>query len=333
MDIALKIILTFASVYGAYMLILAILSVLGERELEKEGVAVDGNGDIEIPARARNARIPCTDARFSRDDVRAAAYRDNHRRRRRGCFSNAQKLMPLSQKYNISEKIMEIDAGKRELVKSRLRDIKSYILTTQTAIPYCELLTARRRRCAARRNNAFLAEGETIEAMGEYVTHPSFGRQFKVEYYEKQLPATEKRDTEISLVGNYQRYRTCDGETHCLGVYARHVRRDGKSPGVACRHPRHISKKKAAEIGETFREQFGMRNVDDVLPRLFRSVSVREKFTRSSVSGAWRSSKTNPYISASGLAGSDLTRRTPLPAASAYRKTRMIASPRALNTF
>lgn len=52
MDIALKIILTFASVYGAYMLILAILSALGERELEKEGVSVDGDGDIEIPARA-----------------------------------------------------------------------------------------------------------------------------------------------------------------------------------------------------------------------------------------------------------------------------------------
>ena len=52
MDIALKIILTFSAVYGAYMLILALLSMLGEKELEKEGIKVDGDGDIEIPARA-----------------------------------------------------------------------------------------------------------------------------------------------------------------------------------------------------------------------------------------------------------------------------------------
>ena len=52
MDIALKIILTFSAVYGVYMLILAILSLLSARELEKEGIKVDGDGDIEIPARA-----------------------------------------------------------------------------------------------------------------------------------------------------------------------------------------------------------------------------------------------------------------------------------------
>ncbi|MBO5007151.1 MAG: ATP-dependent RecD-like DNA helicase, partial [Clostridia bacterium] len=34
----------------------------------------------------------------------------------------------------------------------------------------------------------YLAAGETIKAMGDFVTHPQFGRQFKVEYYEKQLP-------------------------------------------------------------------------------------------------------------------------------------------------
>lgn len=52
MDIALKIFLTFAVVYGAYMLVLGILSLVGARELEKAGIAVDTDGDIEIPARA-----------------------------------------------------------------------------------------------------------------------------------------------------------------------------------------------------------------------------------------------------------------------------------------
>ena len=40
-------------------------------------------------------------------------------------------------------------------------------------------------------NMPFLSAGESIKALGEWVLHPSFGRQFKVEYYEKQLPASE----------------------------------------------------------------------------------------------------------------------------------------------
>lgn len=52
MDIVLKILLAFSAVYGAYMLILAILSMLAAKELEKEGIAVKGDGDIELPAHA-----------------------------------------------------------------------------------------------------------------------------------------------------------------------------------------------------------------------------------------------------------------------------------------
>ena len=32
--------------------------------------------------------------------------------------------------------------------------------------------------------------GESVKALGQWTVHPSFGRQFKVEYFEKQLPAT-----------------------------------------------------------------------------------------------------------------------------------------------
>ena len=34
----------------------------------------------------------------------------------------------------------------------------------------------------------FLSEGETVRAQGVWQMHPSFGRQFKVEYFEKKLP-------------------------------------------------------------------------------------------------------------------------------------------------
>lgn len=37
----------------------------------------------------------------------------------------------------------------------------------------------------------FIAEGEVIRAVGKWIVHPSFGKQFSVEYYEKELPSGE----------------------------------------------------------------------------------------------------------------------------------------------
>ena len=37
-----------------------------------------------------------------------------------------------------------------------------------------------------------IAEGEYIEATGEYTDHPTYGRQFKVEYFEKLLPTSKE---------------------------------------------------------------------------------------------------------------------------------------------
>ena len=37
----------------------------------------------------------------------------------------------------------------------------------------------------------FLGAGEMIKAVGKWTLHATFGRQFRVEYYEKELPASE----------------------------------------------------------------------------------------------------------------------------------------------
>ena len=37
----------------------------------------------------------------------------------------------------------------------------------------------------------YLSVGETVKAVGSWGFHPTFGRQFNVEYFEKQLPTTE----------------------------------------------------------------------------------------------------------------------------------------------
>ncbi len=52
MDILLEIFLTFAIVYGAYMIFCAVMSHIGASELESAGVDSDCGGDIEIAADA-----------------------------------------------------------------------------------------------------------------------------------------------------------------------------------------------------------------------------------------------------------------------------------------
>lgn len=106
----------------------------------------------------------------------------------------------------------------------------------------------------------FLTEGETIKAMGRWEVHSSYGRQFKVEYYEKELPSS------IPAILKYLSSRAVRG----IGPVTaeRIVEKFGEDTfDVIENHPemlaeiQGISRKKAEEISETFRAQFGIRSV------------------------------------------------------------------------
>ena len=165
----------------------------------------------------------------------------------------------------------------------------------------CELLTSGEEILTLVGVMPFLAVGETIEAQGKYVTHPSFGRQFSVEYYEKQLPATESAilkylssgvikgvgpATAKRIVGQYM--------LDTFDVMENHPEWLADIPG--------ISKKKAAEIGENFREQFGMRNVM-MFCRDFFGPSLSVKIYKELGSGAVDMIKNNPYILCERVSG------------------------------
>ncbi len=109
-------------------------------------------------------------------------------------------------------------------------------------------------------NLPYLAEGETVRAMGKWVVHPNFGRQFKVSYFEKQLPATS------DAILKYLSSRAVKG----VGpkTAQRIVAQFGvESFDVMENHPEYladipgISYQKALEIQKDFKQQFGMRNV------------------------------------------------------------------------
>lgn len=124
----------------------------------------------------------------------------------------------------------------------------------------CELSLSDEEYITAVGTMPYAVVGESVKALGEWTVHPSFGRQFKVEYFEKQLPAT------TSTILKYLSSKTVKGigpKTAKLIVEAfgedtfdvleNHPDWLAQVPG--------ISQKKAAEISANFREQFGIRSV------------------------------------------------------------------------
>ena len=106
----------------------------------------------------------------------------------------------------------------------------------------------------------YISEGDTIRATGKWTIHPVYGRQFRVETYEKQLPTTEAEilrylsSGAISGIGPKTAARIVDkfGED-TFEVLEHHPQWLAEIPG--------ISPKKANTISESFLEKAGARNV------------------------------------------------------------------------
>ena len=147
----------------------------------------------------------------------------------------------------------------------------------------------------------YLCEGESIEAGGKWTVHPQFGHQFSVEYYEKQLPSTE------SAILKY----LASGAVRGIGkaTAKRIVEKYGlDSFDVIEKNPEWlsditgISPKKAKEIGESFKSQFGMRAVMMFCRDYFgplTSVKIYKRFG----SGAVDMIKANPYLLCDEISG------------------------------
>lgn len=106
----------------------------------------------------------------------------------------------------------------------------------------------------------FIAVGETIRAMGKWETHAQYGRQFKIEYFEKQMPET------VGSILKYLSSRAVRGigpasakkivdmfGTETFDVLENHPDILATVPGISLR--------KAKEISENFKMQFGIRSV------------------------------------------------------------------------
>ncbi|MBR4287825.1 MAG: AAA family ATPase, partial [Clostridia bacterium] len=139
-----------------------------------------------------------------------------------------------------------------------------------------------------------LMVGDAVAAMGEWVNHPTYGKQFKVSYFEKSMPADEK-----SML-RYLSSRSVKGIGPALAK--RIVDRFGESSfDVLENNPdllsdiQGISMRKAREISQNFREQFGVRNIMMFFSGYFgmtTSVRIYKRWGNHAVDLV----KANPYI-------------------------------------
>ncbi len=137
-------------------------------------------------------------------------------------------------------------------------------------------------------------EGEIIRAQGKWETHPSYGKQFRVIYYEKQLPATGAAMIKYLASGAIKGVgkKTAEKIVGMFGDETLDVIEN--APHLLCDIP-GIKPKKAQEISEAFKNQFGMRNIMLFCREYFGPSTIMKIYKRWG-SGSVDVIKQNPYI-------------------------------------
>ncbi len=137
-------------------------------------------------------------------------------------------------------------------------------------------------------------EGEMIRAQGKWETHPNYGKQFRVIYYEKQLPATGGAMIKYLASGAIKGVgkKTAEKIVGMFGDETLDVIEN--APHLLCDIP-GIKPKKAQEISEAFKNQFGMRSLMLFCREYFGPSTIMKIFKRWG-SGAVDIIRQNPYI-------------------------------------
>ena len=140
----------------------------------------------------------------------------------------------------------------------------------------------------------YISEGEVIAAYGGFVNSPKYGRQFKVESFEKQLPQSE------DMMVKYLSSGTLKGIGPAMAKKI--VSKFGAETfDVIENNPawlsdiNGISEARAEKIGEQFRAQHGLRNVM-LFCRDFFSPSVSVRAFKKWGTSATEIIRSDPYI-------------------------------------
>lgn len=191
--------------------------------------------------------------------------------------------------------------GEQELLSIEGMIEKIIYQNEENGYTVCELLAPSDEYFVLVGSMPYLCEGESISALGNWAMHPSFGRQFKVEYYEKQLPATANMILKYLSSGAIRGIGPSTAKKivaqygdDTLDVLEHHPEWLADIPGISAR--------KARDIGEIFRTQFGMRNVM-MFCSAYLSPSASVKVYQKWGTGAIDMIRENPYILCGNIHG------------------------------
>jgi len=149
---------------------------------------------------------------------------------------------------------------------------------------------------------ATLNVGEDVKCTGEYVTHPTYGRQFKADFIEKVLPTT--------LIG-MEKYLASGvisgiGEKRAAAI----VNQFGEKTfeimeldPVQLSCIRGISISRALAIGEAFASEAGNRNIMMYLQKKGLTINQAQKIIKKYGAAAIDTVKKNPYVLAEDIFG------------------------------
>ncbi len=180
-----------------------------------------------------------------------------------------------------------------ETVRGRVLDI--VFSTEDTGYAVIRIFTDKAEAYVLTGTMPFVNCGETIEAEGEWTDHPSYGRQFKVKTFSKTMP--DRKDDMILYLSS--------GVIRGVGkaMAQRIVKHFGTATmDVMLSQPERlaeikgISPRKAAEIGESFRENQAMQGIISFFAGLGLSTGVAFKARNKLGALCVNAVRNNPYL-------------------------------------
>lgn len=152
----------------------------------------------------------------------------------------------------------------------------------------------------------YISEGESVALSGVWTTHPDYGEQFRVSYYETVLPSDEEAILKYLSSGIVSGIREATAKklvdnfgTDILDIMLREPERLAEIKG--------ISKEKAKKIGEAFSEIQSMQSIVMFLQKYNVSANLAMKVHNALGARAVDMIKQNPYILADKIDGISFT--------------------------
>jgi exodeoxyribonuclease V alpha subunit len=138
-------------------------------------------------------------------------------------------------------------------------------------------------------------EGDKISVKGEWVNHPNYGRQFKVESYEKDLPASEDAMLKYLSSGAVKGIGPATAK-RIIDVFGKDTLKIIENTPEQLVKVKGISPKKAQAISEEYKQQFGVRSCMLFLQQYGVTPAEAVRIWQSFGSNAVEMVKSDPYI-------------------------------------